>query len=130
MFQPDLIRGDTVGSKELLQSIEKKGKTIVFATPGSDEARLLDFFGANASVNTSNINHIIVRPDVLKIEILEEFLHGTQQKLGIIDRLDNYKSEIHVKEFMITHQKLLGLSNKDIQALIIMKNSYIRGLQQ
>ena len=130
MFQPDLIRGDTVASEELLQSIEKKGKTIVFATLGSDEARLLDFFGANASVNTSNINHIIVRPDVLKIEILEEFLHGTQHKLGILKRLGNYKSEIHVKEFMIRHKKILGLSNKDIEALIIMKNSYIKGLEQ
>ena len=130
MFQPDLIRGDTPASKELLQSIEKKGKTIVFAILGSDEARLLDFFSANASVNTSDINHIIVRPDVLKIEILEEFLHGTQQKLGIINRLGNYKAEIQVKEFMIAHQKLLGLSKRDIQALIIMKNSYIKGLQQ
>ncbi|MEO1673040.1 MAG: hypothetical protein AAFR77_20070 [Cyanobacteria bacterium J06631_2] len=130
MFQPDSIRGDTVASKKLLQSIEEKGKTIVLAIPGSEEARLLDFFGANASVNTNNIDHIIVRPDVLKIEILEEFLHGTQQKLGIIKRLGNYKSEIHVKEFMIRHQKLLCLSNKDIQALIIMKNSYIKGLEQ
>ena len=104
MFQPDLIRGDTPASKELLQSIEKKGKTIVFAILGSDEARLLDFFSANASVNTSDINHIIVRPDVLKIEILEEF--------------------------MIAHQKLLGLSKRDVLALIIMKNSYMKGLQQ
>ncbi len=129
MFQPDLTRGDTVASKELLQSIEAKGKIIVFALPESDEAKLLDFFGANASVNTNNINHIIVRPDVLKIEILEEFLHGTQYKLGIINKLGNYKSEIHVKEFMIRHQKILGLSNNDIKALIIMKNSYIKGLQ-
>lgn len=129
MFQPDLTRGDTVASEELLQSIAEKGKTIVFAVPGSDEAKLLDFFGANASVNTSNINHIIVRPDVLKIEILEEFFHGTQHKLGIINKLGNYKSEIHVKGFMIRHQKILGLSNNDIKALIIMKNSHIKGLQ-
>ena len=66
--------------------------------------------------------------DVRKIEILEEFLHGIQQKLGIIERLGNYGSEIHVKDFMIKHQKILGLSNNDIKALIIMKNSYIKGL--
>lgn len=129
MFQSDSTRGDTVATKELLQSIENKGKTIIFAKTGSDEAKLLDYFGANASVNTNNINHIIVKPDVRKIEILEEFLHGTQQKLGIIDRLGNYVSEIHVKDFMIRHQKVLGLSNNDIKALIIMKNSYIKGLQ-
>lgn len=129
MFQPDSIRGDTVAAKELLQSIENKGKTIIFAVPGSDEAKLLDYFGANASVNTNNIDHMIVKPDVRKIEILEEFLHGIQHKLGIIDRLGNYGSEIQVKDFMIRHQKILGLSNNDIKALIIMKNSYIKGLQ-
>ena len=124
MFQPDLIRGDTLASKELLQSIRNKGKTILVAMPDSEEARFLDFFGANASVNSGNINHIVVKPDVRKIEILEEFLHGTQQKLGIIKRLGNHGSEIHVKDFMIKHQKILGLSNKDVQALTIMKNSY------
>ena len=130
MFQPGLTRGDTIASENLLQSIRNKGKTIVIAFPGSDEARLLDYFGANANVNTNDINHIIVKPDVLKIEILEEFLHGTQQKLGLIDQLGNYGSEIHVKDFMIRHQKMLGLSNNDIDALTIMKNSYIEGLQQ
>ena len=90
----------------------------------------LNYFNANASVNTNNINHIIVKPDVRKIEILEEFLHRTQQKLGIIDRLGNYASEICVKDFMIRHQKIMGLSNNDVEALIIMKNSYIEGLQQ
>jgi late competence protein required for DNA uptake (superfamily II DNA/RNA helicase) len=129
MFQSDLTRGDTIASEELLQSIREKEKTIVIAIPGSDEARLLDYFGANASINTNDVNHIIVKPDVRKIEILEEFLHGTQQKLGIIDRLGNYSSEIHVKDFMIRHQKILGLSHNDIAALIIMKNSYIKGLE-
>jgi hypothetical protein len=129
MFQPGSTRGDTLASEELLQSIRNKGKTIVVAIPGSDEARLLDYFDANASVNTNYINHIIVKPDVRKIEILEEFLHGTQQKLGIIERLGNYGSEIHIKDFMIRHQKILGLSNNDIKALILMENSYIEGLQ-
>jgi hypothetical protein len=130
MFQPDLIRGDTIASEELLQSVRNKGKTIIVAIPGSDEARLLDYFSANASVNTGDINHIIVKSDVLKIEILEEFLHGTQQKLGIIDRLGNYGSEIHIKDFMIRHKQILGLSKQDIQALTIMKNSYIEGLEK
>jgi len=91
MFQSDLTRGDTIASEELLQSIREKEKTIVIAIPGSDEARLLDYFGANASVNTNDVNHI--------------------------------------KDFMIRHQKILGLSHNDIAALIIMKNSYIKGLE-
>ncbi len=129
MLQPDISRGDTLASEDLLQSIRNKGKTIIVAIPDSDEARLLDYFGANANVNTNDINHMIVKPDVRKIEILEEFLHGTQEKLGIIDRLGNYGSEIHVKDFMIRHQKMLGLSARDIKALTIMKNSYIQGLE-
>ena len=32
--------------------------------------------------------------------------------------------EIHVKDFMIRHKDLLGLSEKDVQALTIMKESY------
>jgi hypothetical protein len=130
MFQPNSSRGETIASEDLLQFLRKKGKTIIIAFPGSEEARLLEYFGANANINTSNINHIVVKPDVRKIEILEEFLHGTQNKLGIIKRLGNYNSEIHVKDFMIIHQKLLGLSSQDIQAPTIMKNSYIEGLQQ
>lgn len=70
------VRGDTIASGDLLQSIINKGRKIVVATPDSEEARFLDYFGANASVNTGDINQMIVRPDVLKIEILEEFLHG------------------------------------------------------
>lgn len=130
MFQPNSTRGETIASEDLLQSLTKKGKNIIIAFPGSEEARFLEYFGANANVNTNDINHIVIKPDVRKIEILEEFLHGTQDKLGIIERLGNYNSEIHVKDFMIRHQKLLGLSSQDIQALTIMKNSYIEGLEQ
>ena len=121
------VRGDTIADDDLLQLIESKGRKIVVATPGSEEARFLDYFGANASVDTGDVNHIIVRPDVLKIEILEEFLHGTQQKLGIIEKLGNFDSEIHIKNFMIRHQKMLKLFSGDIEALKIMRNSYIEG---
>ena len=123
------VRGSTIADNDLLQLIKSKGRKIVVATPGSEEARFLDYFGANASVNTGDLNHIIVRPNVFKIEILEEFLHGTQQKLGIIEKLGNFGSEIHVKNFMIRHKKMLGLSLKDVQALKIMRDSYIEGGQ-
>jgi hypothetical protein len=125
MHQPDLVRGDTIASDDLLNAIRQKGREIVIAIPGSDEARLLDYFGANASVNTNNIDNILVRPDVRKIEILEEFLHGTQQRLGIIDKLGDCGAEIHIKNFLIRHQKILGLSNNDVQALLIMRDSYM-----
>ena len=56
-------------------------------------------------------------------------LDRTQQKLGIIEKFGNFGSEIHVKNFKIRHKKMLGLSSKDIQALKIMRNSYIEGGQ-
>ena len=37
---------------------------------------------------------------------------------------DTKMLEIHVKDFMIRHKDMLGFSNKDIEALRIMKKSY------
>ena len=129
MFQPNLTRGDTLASDELFESMGNHGKEIVIAEPGSDNEGLLNFFGANASVNTENIDHILVRPDVRKIELLEEYLHGTQQNLGIIESRGHLGSEIHVKDFMIRHKDMLGLSDKDVEALKIMKDSYLKRQQ-
>ena len=40
---------------------------------------------------------------------MEEFLHGTQDRLGIIDRLGVQGAEDNVADFMSRHTKLLGL---------------------
>jgi len=125
-LQPDLVRGDTLASDDLFNAMGSRGRRFEVAKPGSDEERLLDYFGANASVNTADPSHILVRPDARKIEVLEEFLHGTQLWLGIVDRLGDIGSEIHVKNFMIRHQRLLGLSDGDVEALTRMRNSYLR----
>jgi hypothetical protein len=45
------------------------------------------------------------------------FLHGTQLKQGIIERLGIKGAESHVKDFMIRHAKLLGISSKDVDVL-------------
>ena len=127
MFQPDLTRGDTLASEELVDSMRQHGKEITVAKPGFDDERMLNYFGANASVNTENMDNILVRPDVRKIELLEEFLHGTQSKLDIIEKRGHHSAEIHVKDFMIRHKDMLGLSDKDIEALIKLRDSYIKG---
>ncbi len=57
------------------------------------------------STDNSGINLVI------KAAILEEFLHGTQEKLGIAEKLGRYglgSAETHVKDFMIRHKKCLG----------------------
>jgi len=78
---------------------------------------MLEYFGAEASVGGEDMAHILLRENPSKAAILEEFLHGTQHKLGIIDDLGRPNAEAHVKDFMIRHQKILGLSDEDVEIL-------------
>ncbi len=66
--------------------------------------RYLDYMGAEANVGGPGMTHILVRDNPSKAAVLEEFLHGTQAKLGIIDRLGMREAEVHVKDFMIRHK--------------------------
>jgi len=69
--------------------------------------------------------HILLRQNPSKPAVLEEFLHGTQQKLGITDRLGTSgmgSTETHVKDFMIRHQKMLGLGAEDVKILQTLKD--------
>jgi large repetitive protein len=117
LFQDGGLRGTQAASEELLQAVAAKGRTINYALPGSDELRYLDYMRANANVGGENATHILLRTDPKKIEVLEEFLHGTQQRLGIIDRLGVPGAEVHVKEFMLNHQGLLGITAEDAAIL-------------
>lgn len=67
--------------------------------------------------------HILLRENPSKAALLGEFLHGTQQKLGIIERLGISGAEKHVKDFMIRHSQLLGLSDEDVRILEILKEA-------
>ncbi|HEH7780609.1 TPA: hypothetical protein SHY22_003947 [Escherichia coli] len=83
---------------------------------------MLEHFGAEASVLDMTI---IVRSNPSKAAILEEFLHGTQEKLGLAEKLGRYglgSAETHVKDFMIRHKKILGLSDEDVAILKILKD--------
>ena len=114
------LRGKELASQKLLDGIRKKGRTIVFAKEGSEEMRLLQFFRANANVGGEDVRHIILQEDARKIEALEEFLHGVQKKLGILDNRTELEAEIHVKKFMISHCRWLRLSEDDVQVLRAM----------
>jgi len=84
---------------------------------GSEEARYLDYIGAEANVGGPDMKHILLRENPGKAAVLEEFLHGTQWRVGVIERLGTAGAETHVKNFMIRHQRLLGLSNEDVAIL-------------
>lgn len=109
MRSPDDLMGVEPASPELLSAISKK-REVVIAKPGSEELRMLDYFGAEASVGGPNNTHILLRENPSKAAVLEEFLHGTQTKLGITERLGTSgmgSAETHVKDFMIRHKKML-----------------------
>ncbi len=114
--------GDELASPELLQSVGER-RQIQFAEPGSEEMRYLDYMGAEANVGGPNMDHILLRGTPSKAALLEEFLHGTQHRLGIIKRLGVSGAESHVKDFMIRHQRMLGLSDEDVRRLTILKEA-------
>ena len=102
---------------ELLDAIRPKSRTIKIVQEGSEEARYLDFIGAEANVGGETMTDILLRKNPGKAAALEEFLHGTQHRLGIIKRLGVNGSETHVKDFMIRHRRLLGLGDEDVDIL-------------
>ena len=107
-----LLSSATAGPRataELLNAIRNHGRTIVVATEGSEALRFLEKAGAEASVSGPKYLDIILRENPSKAAALEEFLHGVQSRLGIIERLGQKGAEAHVADFMQRHRKLLGL---------------------
>lgn len=113
----DDCRGREPASDALVELVRKHGRTVLFAEPGSDEERYLDVMGAEANVGGPDMTHILVRPNPSKAALLEEFLHGTQWRLGIIADIGIDRAEIAVKDFMIRFQGLLGISAEDVALL-------------
>ncbi|QDH71791.1 hypothetical protein FKV23_08710 [Lysobacter alkalisoli] len=83
---------------------------------------------AEANVGGKSFTHILLRENPSKAAVLEEFLHGTQARIGVVDRLGTSgfgSAETHVKDFMIRHQSMLGLSSEDV---VILKQLRDAGL--
>lgn len=97
--------------------MRSKGRIVKIAQEGSEELRYLNSIGAEANVGGERMTHILLRQNPSKVAALEEFLHGTQQHLGIIEKYGFQGAERHVKEFMIRHRGLLGLGDEDVQIL-------------
>ncbi|WP_207306761.1 LysM peptidoglycan-binding domain-containing protein [Xanthomonas oryzae] len=119
MNSSNLGLGVEKASPELIDSIASR-RTVVFAQEGSEDMAYLDWMQAEANVGGPDYTHILLRDDPSKAAVLEEFLHGTQSRLGIVDRLGPQgfgSAETHVKDFMIRHQSMLGLSSEDVQIL-------------
>jgi len=120
LFSPSDLSGIERASQPLIDAVGSR-RTITWATEGTDALRYLNYKNAEAAAFPAS-GDIIVRPNPSKAALLEEFLHGTQSRLGIIDRLGRGASETHVKEFMIRHKNMLGLSPEDVTILQTLKD--------
>lgn len=111
-------RGSERAPDWLIERVRRKGREVVFAQPGSDDLKYLDVNGANANCGGETMRHVLLREDVRTIELLEEFLHGTQFRLGLLTDVNPTLPEIHVKQFMVRHRRLLRLGDDDVRLLV------------
>lgn len=77
--------------------------------------------------------HEIVLPaNPRKIQAIEEFLHSTQCKIGLLDdpEIPRQVAEVHVKDFMLRHSKMLGLTENDVQVMQWLKQDAIEKAKQ
>ena len=121
-------------SPELIESIRNKPlrmphgleqRHIEFIEQGSDNHHYLDISGAEANSGGKYNTHILSRPNPSKAALLEEFLHGTQNSLGMVTTLNTEYNEFHVKDFMVRHQRLLGLGEEDVARLRMKRDTEI-----
>ncbi|MCL2717112.1 MAG: hypothetical protein FWD68_21870 [Alphaproteobacteria bacterium] len=122
LFSSSELSGVEPASRALIDAVEKK-LHVAWATPGSDMERFLNMRGAEAA--NFGVEDIVLRPNPSKAAVLEEFLHTTQHKLGIIDRLGTCglgSAETHVKDFMIRHQSMLRLDAEDVRRLQVLRD--------
>ena len=109
MFSSELGSTGPRASAGLLDAMRSHGRTVTIAGEGSEGLRFLNAMQAEASVGGPGHLNILLRENPSRAAAMEEFLHGTQNRLGIIDRLGTQGAETHVTDFMTRHNKLLGL---------------------
>lgn len=112
-------------SPELLNSMKAKGRTFVIAAEGSEELAYMEKMKVNALVRGEGSTEIWLKERPHKIAALEEFLHGSQAKHGWLTVMPEEIAEVKVKDFMLRHQRLLGLSENDCSVLKVMKQREI-----
>lgn len=111
------LEGVEKASPELIDAISKK-RDVNIAKKGTDDHAYLEWMNAEANVGGENMKHILLKDNPSKAAILEEFLHGTQKDIGIINGSPDIPyAEYHVKDFMVRHKKLLGLIDEDVKIL-------------
>jgi len=82
MRSADDLMGVEPASPELISAVSKK-RDVVIAQPGSEELRMLDYFGAEASVGGVNNTHtfFFVKTQVKHLCSKSSY---TERKLGLV----------------------------------------------
>jgi hypothetical protein len=83
----------------------------------------LTYRRVEGSAGGDNYSHMLMKSGCMKITALEEFLHGTQSKIGLLDRIAPEIAEYRVKDFMMRHSKLLGLDKNDLSVLGVLREA-------
>ncbi len=123
----------TKADPKLIKAMSTKGREFLIAEPGGELDAHLISSKAEASVfpGEGQPHIVIIKPQASKVSLLEEFLHGTQKSLGILDNpaIPRQYAEVHVKDFMLRHRRMLGLSGDDIELLEQLKQVEIEKLR-
>jgi RHS repeat-associated protein len=106
------LRGGEMASDDLIRGVAGK-----YEVETVGKGHWLNKVWAESDNAMYSNGTVYLRPDARKIEVLEEFLHGTQDKLGLMDKLGYPGYEVHVKQFMLRHQKMLGIGDADASVL-------------
>ncbi|NLG51699.1 MAG: hypothetical protein GX552_16465 [Chloroflexi bacterium] len=107
----DGARATEVADPALLRKLGSRGYVI---DQSPEIVRYLDSRGANAGTFLNN--DLLLRPGARKLEVLEEYLHNVQHRIGLTNKLTPGATgglEMHVKDFMLRHRRLLGISDAD-----------------
>lgn len=105
-------RATELADQALLNKLRARDYTI---DQNAEVQRYLDQRGANAATFLNK--DLLLRPDARKIEVLEEYLHNVQKDISLLNKMTPAQMVIHVKEFMLRHKKMLGISDADAQWL-------------
>lgn len=122
------IIGSIQGLGNVMTNLAKIADFSAYCIIGDKDLGHLKSVGASAVYRILDNGHEIVIPaGAGKIQVLEEFLHSTQRKLGLLDNPEIPRSiaEIHVEDFMIRHSRFLGLTENDLQVLNWLKRDAV-----
>lgn len=127
------LEGATDVNPTLIPNLRKRGWTVEIVEPGHPQyAGMVQDLTAGWWVGKFHMR-LLQKPgeNIKQVTVLEEFLHGTQDKIPLFDTKHPYpRYEIHVKDFMIRHRRRLGLEDRDVSVLEELIQMYVQNAKK